>query len=467
MKHQLYALLAATLLSVATACDDQLDIKPLGKTTLDRVEDLESLLNQVPRIALGNDSYFDLEILCGNLYHNWNSLDECISNPNSLTYALYMCDERVNRADLTSSDYRYETLYKNINYTNVVISKMPDATGDASLKERLVAEARVLRAWYHFLLVGMHARQYDAATAGQLGGVPYVDNTNVGEQKTKRSIQEVYDRILDDCSDEVLARLRPTHVDDACRFGLDFGYGVRARVLFQMKRYDEALTYANKALQINSTIEDRSTIATTFNWIRDYTEPNNYHLIFADNSNLGDYYGICISPQVAALISPDDYINAYVWGSWMTPYPSLPDGCLQCGVSDIHFNVWGLRSESMYYLAAECLIRKGQIKEGLAQIDRVRNLRIENNESYAAQTSSLDERQAMKLLQDAKRLEFLKTFENFFDRKRWNSEPDYAEVVTHDLGEHGTATLAPDSPLWVFPFPQNAVLHNNSLTQNY
>ena len=73
----------------------------------------------------------------------------------------------------------------------------------------------------------------------------------------------------------------------------------------------------------------------------------------------------------------------------------------------------------------------------------------------------------MKLLQDAKRVEFLNSFENFCDRKRWNSEADYAETLTRDCGEYGTFSISPDSPLWVFPFPQNAVLHNESLTQNY
>ena len=466
MKHLFYSLFAAGLLLTATACDDQLDIKPLGKTTLDKVEDLESLLNQRPILSVGDD-FNEMEALCGNMYHNWKGLDEVTGNPNSLTYAIYYCDETVDRANLTTSDDRYTQLYENINYMNVVISKMADAAGDATRKPQLVAEARVWRAWYHFLLVNLYAQQYDPATAKQLGGIAYVDNTHVGEQKTKRTLAETYSRILEDCSDEVLADLIPHHVDDPCRFGLDFGYGVRARVLFQMKRYDEALTYANKALQVNPTIEDRSTIANTWNWLLSYDAPNNYQLINADGSNLGDYYGICVSPEVAALISPNDYINAYVWGAWGAPYPALPDGALQCSVSDIRFNIWGLRSESMYYLAAECLIRSGKVREGLTQVDRVRNLRIENNESYAAQADALDEASAMQLLQDAKRLEFLNTFENFFDRKRWNSEPAYAADVVHLKMDGSQVVLKPNSPLWVFPFPQNAVLYNSSLTQNF
>lgn len=471
MKMKKIVILLAALLCLAS-CDDKLDIVPLGKTTLDKVDDLETLLNQVPLITL-DESYNEFEVLCNDWFTKWSTLAEYLGNASSLSYAYFRYDETVDRANLASSSNRYERLYSNINYMNVVISKMPEASGDEAKKAQLIAEARVLRAWYHFLLVNMYAKQYDAATAATEGGIPYVDDTDVSQEKTKRTLAEVYDKILEDCTDEVLKDLIQSNVPDPCRFGVDFGYGVRARVLFQMKRYEEALQYANLALGVNGRIEDRSTIRTTGTWTLDETAANNYYLIYCDNSNLGDYYGICISPEVAALIDPDDYVYKYVYddygtGAWDTPYPNdLPEGSLQCQVSDIKFNVWGIRAETMYYLAGECLIRSGHIREGLRQIDRVRALRIENYTPFADQADGLTEKQAMKLLQDAKRVEFLTAFDNFCDRKRWNSEPEYAATVTHDLGEHGLFTIAPDSPLWVLPFPQNAVNHNRSLTQNY
>ena len=182
-------------------------------------------------------------------------------------------------------------------------------------------------------------------------------------QETKLTLKDVYERILADCSDEVLAKLIQSHVDDPCRFGVDFGYGVRAKVLFQMKHYDEALHYANLALAVNGHIEDRTTVKASGNWVVNETAQNNYYLIWCVNGNLGDLYGICITPDVATRISSDDYVNKYYLSegvkAWEEPYPTLPDGCLQCNVSDIKWNVYGLRSESMYYLAAECLIRQG------------------------------------------------------------------------------------------------------------
>ena len=300
--------LTAVMLCCTTACEDKLDIVPLGETTLDSVDDLETLLNQVPMLYQTENQF---EMLCNNMYTKWDGLPDLLANSNSVTYALVKYDETVDRVNLTTSSSLYEDLYSNINYMNVVISKAPEADGDEAKRIRIIAEAQVLRAWYHFLLVNMHAKQYDEATAAQLGGIAYVDNTNVGEQKTKLTLKEVYERILADCSDEVLAKLIQSHVDDPCRFGVDFGYGVRAKVLFQMKHYDEALHYANLALAVNGHIEDRTTVKASGNWVVNETAQNNYYLIWCDNSNLGDLYGICISPDVATRISSDDYVNKY------------------------------------------------------------------------------------------------------------------------------------------------------------
>lgn len=467
---KILTLAAAALLSLAS-CDSKLDIVPLGMTTLETVDDLETLLNQEPMLYLDEDM-MPYEILCNNMYLKYEGLPDYFGNHYSLTYAWFAYDETVDRADLTAEDGVYSSLYESINYMNVIISKAPGASGDDAKRKQIIAEAKVLRAWYHFLLVNMYAKQYDDATAAETGGIPYVDNTDVSEQKTKLTLAQVYEKLLADCSDEVLQDLVQGHVDDPCRFGLDFGYGVRAKVLFQMKHYDEALRYANLALGVNSRIEDRSTVKTTGVWTLTETASNNYYVIVGGQArSMGDYYGITITPEVAALIDPNDYVMKYhnVDGSpaWDDPYPELPEGALQSNISDTKWNMFGIRSETMYYLAGECLIRSGKIAEGLGQIDRVRAMRIENYTPFASQASGLTEQQAMKLLQDAKRVEFLNSFENFCDRKRWNSETDYAETLTRDMGTYGTYSIRPDSPLWVFPFPANAVNHNPSLTQNY
>ena len=59
---------------------------------------------------------------------------------------------------------------------------------------------------------------------------------------------------------------------------------------------------------------------------------------------------------------------------------------------------------------------------------------------------------------------------NFVERKRWNQLDDMKETLSRTFnlisGQSYTFTLAPDSPLWIFPFPGNAVDNNPNLKQN-
>ena len=233
MKKKIF--IFAFLLSLFTACENKLDIVPKGQAVLTTLEELESLLNQ--RYGFSSPMG-DLALICNEACAYMSQVSTVYSQPNTLEHAYLFWDESIDRAALSTSDATYQYIYQYVNYMNVILDKIDDAIGDEHEKEVVSAEAHIMRAYLHWIGVNMYAKQYDEATAAQLGGIAYVDNTNVGEQKTKLTLKEVYERILADCSDEVLAKLIQSHVDDPCRFGVDFGYGVRAKVLFQMKHYD-------------------------------------------------------------------------------------------------------------------------------------------------------------------------------------------------------------------------------------
>lgn len=250
-------------------------------------------------------------------------------------------------------------------------------------------------------LVNIHARQYDAATAATDSGIAYSDCSDVSVQKTKLTVEETYRRILEDCSDEVIALLPSDDGGNVLRGVRAFGNAVRAKVLMQMKRYDGALPYALEALRLNGKIED-------------------HH----DQRSVGGTQG----------------------------------------------NEYGINSDRMYYTAAECYLRTGEICKGLELVDRVRSYRVEGYEPYATlyDAQPFGEVEAMSLLQCAKWIESVGSYENFFDCKRWNTEPAYRRTITRDLGEeYGTFFLPPDSPLWILPFPASATRYNPSLTQNF
>lgn len=455
---------ALLVVSALGACDSKLDIVPKGQSTLDSVDDIETLLNTSYTIY----GCSDLETVAGNTFPDrWKTPDMILADRNSIEYALMTGDESVDRVSLATEDRRYNWMYTAINYMNVVTSKAGKAKGDEKRKAELIAEARVKRAWMHFLAVNMFAEQYDAATASEKGGVAYVDNTDVQETKRKLSVAEVYEKILDDCSDQVIAALPQKALDSPFRGGAELGNAVRAIVLLQMKRYSEALPYARKALEFNSNLEDRSEAFDSGIWGLDYLAPNNYWLIMDNNSNLGEFYGYLLTKQAASLVNPNDYIMLLGDnGGWSSPYGGSASS-LQCSAGDVHFSAWGIRTENVVYTLAECLIRTGSCRDGLAEVDKVQKLRIKGYVPIADNAELQTESSAMKALQDAKTIEMLTTCYNFYDRKRWNSEPQYREDIIHDYEDYGQFTIKPDSKLWVFPFALDVTLFNPTMTQNF
>ena len=455
------------LLLLFCSCEHQLDIVPKGKVTLSTVSELELLLNQ--EYQLGDLPADNLGIICGETVGMFDQVSSVLSQKNTCKYAYMAYDESVDRATLTPSDDRYNGLYRNINYMNTVITKMDEATGDASRKPSLVAEARVMRAYFHWLAASIYARQYDAATAATDGGIAYVTSTEVTETKAKRTLAEVYDMILDDVSDEVIAQLPADRGSMVMRGDRAWGNAVRAMVLLQMKRYADALPYAQEAIRLRPQMFDRSTIKTNGAWTQDQSTDNNF--LYMSGA------GIRVSPtmtmltaETAALFEDGDYVLRYdTPNGWSTSYGksySGLDGILMYMGWGAQCNVYGLTSEQLHYVAAECLIRTGQITQGLQLVDQVRALRVENYEPFATRGITT-EAEAMALMQRAKWIECIATPFNYLDVKRWNSEEAYARTVSHRLGSHGTFRLPPTSSLWIQPFPANAIRYNETLKQNY
>lgn len=467
MNRYISSLLAATMaLLTATSCDDSLDITPKGKTILDSVESLELLLNQ--EFSFNTNPATDIAMVTNEVVAMYESVPSTMSNHNSLQYAYLAYDESVNRAQLATTDDRYTSLYSMINYMNVVIEKIDEAKGDESQKPRVEAEARVLRAYFHYLLVNIYAAQYDDATAASLGGVAYVDNTNSGEVKVKLTIAQVYDRILQDCSDEYITRLYDKHANTT-RVDKAFGYAVRAKALFQMKHYAEAADYALKAIAVNGRIEDRASCMDFGQWILSNDAPNQYFHALAGVRVVPSM--ITISRETSTLFEDGDYVKDFTsgWDENMGQMRGGLSGTLCYNSFTTQQNVYGVRSEQMYYIAGEAFVRLGEIRKGLDYIDRVRVKRINDYTPFTAMydESPMTEQEAMALIQPAKRIEFIGSYDTFFDCKRWNSETDYRHSITKDLGDYGTFTISPESPLWVMPFPSNATRFNPTLTQNF
>ena len=187
-------------------CEKQLDIIPKGQTTLENIVDLEYLLNQDYDLS----TIYNLEILCNELIATGATgqpISTIMTSRNTIDAAMLTYDESIDRALLTATDASYTAIYRYISYMNQIIDRVYDVEGDDSRRPVLDAEAHIMRAWLHFLAVNIYARQYDEATAEELGGIPYCETIDIFEPRTKQSLATVYEKILADCDEKYIEAL--------------------------------------------------------------------------------------------------------------------------------------------------------------------------------------------------------------------------------------------------------------------
>lgn len=466
--------MAAAAVLTLNSCD--MELVPKGSTTLDTTEDLEYLLNKAN--YTNSFPFRNITIIANESYgDDYNATVPAKIALKSTLYSAFLgYDETIDRKALTPSDAFYTDTYKLIFGLNVVIGKASGTDGDKTLKQRIIAEARIERAYYHFLIANIYAAQYDAATAGQKGGIAYVTDYNNEQQKTQLTLDKVYALMLEDL-DDALINLLPDF-SNVVRLNKYSAYAIKSRVLLQMKNYPEALKYALMALEGNSTIEDRTYILDTHRWILKGDAPNNFWYISPMSTYSKVNYSQLTLETLAKVEEGDLTFNyAYNGGNvngrlafdatYGQSDSGIP-GCRELITYDVFTNCWGLTVERIMYAAAECYIRGGEIQKGLDLINKVRKYRI-HPDFYNDLTAS-NEKDAMDILQKAKFIENLSTYENFFDLKRWNTEDAYKQTITRSIpsnGETATYSITPDSPLWIFPFPSTVLEYNSSFSYNY
>ena len=130
------------------------------------------------------------------------------------------------------------------------------------------------------------------------------------------------------------------------------------------------------------------------------------------------------------------------------------------------WNMYGLKTTHQYLIIAECELRKGNIDEAMRYLDIIRSQRIDPSVYAPLEGTVTEKAEAVAHLKQTALGENVYSVYNFIGRKRWNKLEDMKETLTRTiLGQ--TYTLEPDSPMWIFPFPSNAVDNNPNLHQNY
>ena len=438
MKKLIY--LSLTLL-LCVSCDDYLDIKPVGQVIPSSVEDYRSFLTTAYSITnLGKvlSTYRD---------------DELQLNPDSPgveQYAdIYIWNDE-NPSPLTRS-FPYSSFYNIVFYCNHVIENKNAIEGDAEAIEELVGEAYALRAMQYFELVNLYAKPYNRATAGQDPAVPIVTKYETDVAYPVKSVQEVYDFILED-----LKRAEDLIIVDKQEVGLNYRFSIaaveafQARVYLYQNEWQKAIDHADAALALNSELQDLNVDLTRM--------PSEYNSV---ESILALEIVATFDTANNATIS-DDLIEAYDQSSDLRFdlyfRPTSSGRYRSKKNADTKFKV-SYRTSELYLIKAEALASLDQTEPAKTILLEFAKHRYtpEGFDAYKLNIEALNNEELLLALAEERRREFAIEGHRWFDLRR-TTQPKITKTY-----EGQTFILEKNDERYVIPLPNDAVINNPDL----
>lgn len=333
--------------------------------------------------------------------------------------------------------------YKSIYYSNLVINEVDKSTGGLkSEKDKLKAEGLLNRAYMHFVLLELYAKQYDAATAGTDPGIPYVTTTDMfGENPGRSTVAACYQKVLDDLG-QALPHLPNTNIL-SIRGSKAAAYATLARVYLHMKNYEKALTNAEAALALKSNLLDYSPA--------DFRAPafaNNQEFLYLKMVTEFEHpYSAVLTADAKAILSATDsrkrlYVNAFGYSSFYSHY--------------------GITVPEVMLIKAEAMARKNN--PDLAGALAIMNNLNKNRDRNHTDLNSSDAEQVITWILNEKRRELLPSPLRWFEMRRLAPE-GRIPAITRKSGTN-TYTLEPNSKKYTLMIPAVVIRYNPNMPQN-
>ncbi|WP_437920524.1 RagB/SusD family nutrient uptake outer membrane protein [Sphingobacterium sp. LRF_L2] len=452
-----------------SSCDNYLDITPTGSQLVSSTQDFYEL------VAWPNRAYpiNNFQYLVDDQWMKESNVIGVTPNINTINFLFQDDADRVSRLNSSSM---YNQTYKYIGQWNNIISLVDESTGDADLKQLAKAEAKIFRAFDHFLLVNVYAKAYDASTAATDGGICIMDKYDLEAIPTKSTVQKVYDFIQQDI-DEAIPYLQETP-GNVYHPSLAFAWAFKAKVHLFKREIAEAKTAAQKALSYNDNLLDMVALAaqggpTVVN-VPAASNPEVLSYMYMTGYNEMNFgYSYIISPELTNMFKSADDKRFTLF--FNTTNNSLQDAAAGTSYYSMtytrfFFPTVGIKTPELYLMLAECYAREDNFAEAISTLNILRKTRIAGDAATLSVPSTRKE--AMELVINERRKELPFGFHRFFDLKRLNIESDYQKTIERKFPivsqavPQETYTLAPNSRMYIIPFPLDVMEKNPNIRLN-
>lgn len=460
--------MVSMLILSTAACEDYTDVTPKGSLVIETADQfLETVSLPNRGYPINNFQYLSDD--------QWMKEGDVIGKTPNINTINFTFDETTDRVSLLNTSSFYNQAYTYINRWNTIISLVDDSKGDASTKQLAKAEAKIYRAYDHFLLVNTYAKGYDPQTAATDGGICIMDKFDLEAQPAKSTVAQVYAFIQKDI-DEALPYLQEKPMD-VYHPSLAFAYAFKAKVHLFKREIASAKEAAEKSLSYNNKIFDMVAYNTQGG-------PNVVAVPAANNIEVLSYmymtgynemnfaYQYIISPELRTLFGTNDARFNLFFNTTSTT--NLDQGSNTAYWATVYTKFFyptvGMKTTEVYLMLAECYAREDKFTEAVNVLNTLRAKRILSGAVNLAVPTTRKE--TMDLVINERRKELLLGFNRFFDLKRLNTETEYAKTVTrvfpivNKTVPQKTYTLQPNSRLYIIPFPLSVLQKNPKLTLN-
>ncbi|QSW87997.1 RagB/SusD family nutrient uptake outer membrane protein [Flavobacterium endoglycinae] len=464
----IYITLLSFVMFAVTSCEDYTDVTPKGALVIETPEQFLELVSLPGRgYPITNFQYLSDD--------QWMKESNVIGRTSNIDIINFTFDENTDRVSLMTGSSFYNQAYAYINRWNTIISLVDNSKGDENIKRLAKAEAKIYRAYDHFLLVNTYAKAYDAQTAATDGGICIMDKFDLEAQPSKSTVAQVYDFIQKDI-EEALPYLQEKPAD-VYHPSLAFAYAFKAKVHLFKREIASAKEAAEKSLSYRNQIFDMvayntqggpasvSVPAADNIEVLSYMYMNGYNEL-----NFGQLY--IISPELRNLFGTNDARFNLFFNSTSATNLDQGSNTAYWGIqyTKFFYPTVGMKTTEVYLMLAECYARENKLNEAVDVLNTLRAKRILSGTVNL--TVPATRKETMELVVNERRKELLFGFNRFFDLKRLNTETEYAKTITrvfplvNQTVPQKTYTLQPNSRLYIIPFPLSALTKNPKLTLN-
>ncbi|WDF61846.1 RagB/SusD family nutrient uptake outer membrane protein [Flavobacterium sp. KACC 22758] len=465
---KIYITVLSCMMLTISSCEDYTEITPKGALVIETPQQFLELVSLPGRgYPINNFQYLSDD--------QWMREANVIGRTPNIDIINFTFDESVDRVSLITGSSFYNQAYSYINRWNTIISLVDNSKGDENIKRLAKAEAKIYRAYDHFLLVNTYAKGYDPQTAAADGGICIMEKFDLETQPSKSTVAQVYDFIQRDIED-ALPYLEEKPVD-VYHPSLAFAYAFKAKVHLFKREIAQAQAAAEKSLSYNNQIFDMvaynkqgGPTAAAVPAANNIEVLSYMYMTGYNEMNFGQLY--IISPELRTLFGTNDARFNLFFNTTSTTNLDQGSGTAYWGTQYTRFfyPTVGMKTTEVYLILAECYARDNKLNEAVGVLNTLRAKRILSGTVNL--TVPATRKETMDLVINERRKELLFGFNRFFDLKRLNTETEFAKTVTrvfplvNKTVPQKTYTLQPNSRLYIIPFPLSALQKNPKLTLN-